>query len=83
MVRATEKVTEKAMTTERRIKITISPLGEATVDAIGFAGQGCKEATKVLEDALASGTEDMEVFHKPEWLETEHEDVVHETHTKW
>ncbi len=68
--------------TDRKIKIIISPLGEATVDAIGFAGQGCKEATKVLEDALAAGTEEMEVFHKPEWLETEHEDVVHETHTK-
>ena len=68
--------------TDRRIKITISPLGEATVDAMGFAGQGCKEATKVLEEALASSTEGMEVIHKPEWNETESEHVVHETHTK-
>ncbi len=68
---------------DRRIKITISPLGEATVDAIGFAGQGCKEATKALEEALAAGTEEMEVFHKPEWNETESEHVVHEIHTKW
>ena len=69
--------------TDRKIKITISPLGEATVDAMGFSGQGCKEATKVLEDALAGGTGEMEVIHKPEWHETEDENVIHETHTKW
>jgi len=69
--------------TDRRIKITISPLGEATVDAIGFAGESCKEATKALENALAGGIEDLEVIYKPEWNEIEDEHVVHETHTKW
>jgi hypothetical protein len=74
---------EKRMAmTDRKIKITISPLGEATFDAIGFSGQGCKEATKVLEDALASGDGEMEVIEKPEWSETESDHVVHETHTK-
>ena len=68
--------------TDPRIRITISPLGEATVDAIGFSGQGCKEATKVLEDALAAGTEEMAVIYKPSWHETEDESVIHETHTK-
>lgn len=34
------------------IIITISPKGEATVKTEGYAGAGCKEASRFLEKAL-------------------------------
>ena len=36
----------------KEIIINISPEGGASVDAIGFAGRGCTQATKDFEDAL-------------------------------
>lgn len=55
---------------ERRIKIKIDPLGRATVEAEGFAGCGCTDATKPIVEALAGGGK-VETVHKPEFFEAE------------
>jgi len=68
---------------DKKIKIVIDSLGNASVEAVGFHGQGCKDATKVIEEALARGSGDMEVTKHPEWHETEDENVVHEISTGW
>jgi hypothetical protein len=36
----------------RTIEITISPTGGTTIQTRGFAGSSCRDATKVLEQAL-------------------------------
>ena len=37
---------------KRTIEITVSPVGEISIDALGFKGSGCEQATKFLEEAL-------------------------------
>ncbi len=37
---------------DRELKITIDGDGHATIEAIGFHGVGCKDATRAFEDAL-------------------------------
>jgi hypothetical protein len=37
---------------KRTIEITVSPIGDIQIDAIGFKGSGCEQATKVFEEAL-------------------------------
>ena len=39
---------------KRTIEITLSPIGEVSIDAIGFKGSGCDQATKFLEEALGT-----------------------------
>jgi hypothetical protein len=39
----------------KTVEITIQPDGEVKVDAIGFAGVGCKKATTELIEVLAGG----------------------------
>lgn len=39
----------------KRIQVTIDPIGKATVEAIGFNGQGCVAATAGLEAVLGGG----------------------------
>ncbi len=36
----------------RKIHVRVSPIGEITVEADGFQGNGCEAATKAIEDAL-------------------------------
>ncbi len=36
----------------RIIEIIVSPIGDITIDAIGFKGPDCEKATKFLEEAL-------------------------------
>ena len=36
----------------KRIHVRVSPIGEITVEAEGFHGNGCEAATKAIEDAL-------------------------------
>ena len=36
----------------RQIKVDIGPDGAVTIDAVGFRGSDCEEATRFLEDAL-------------------------------
>jgi hypothetical protein len=50
---------------EKIVKITINPKGEASIEADGFKGSGCKDATKVFEaiyDKKLSYTEKPEMF---------------------
>lgn len=39
-----------------RILVKISPSGGITVEAEGFQGKGCTDATKAIEEALGSRT---------------------------
>ena len=49
---------------EKRIEILYGPNGEVVVEAVGFKGKGCKEATKFLEEALGKT---VDVKQKIEW----------------
>jgi hypothetical protein len=40
----------------RRILVKVSLTGEIRIEAEGFHGKGCTDATKALEDALGSRT---------------------------
>ena len=40
----------------RRILVKVSPTGEITVEAEGFKGKSCVDATKAIEEALGSRT---------------------------
>ncbi len=52
----------------RRILVRVSPTGEISVEAEGFRGKGCIDATKAIEDAL--GTRTARTL-KPEFLRQE------------
>ena len=36
----------------RTIEIIVSPIGEISIDAVGFKGPDCEKATRFLEEAL-------------------------------
>jgi hypothetical protein len=38
----------------KKIEILFGPNGEVEIEAFGFKGKGCKQATKFLEDALGT-----------------------------
>jgi hypothetical protein len=40
----------------RRVLVKVSPTGEITVEAEGFRGKGCIDATKAIEEALGTRT---------------------------
>lgn len=42
------------MKTSTRIDVWISPEGAITLDAIGYTGNTCEEATRFLEEALGT-----------------------------
>ena len=48
----------------RKIHVRVSPIGEITVEADGFQGNGCEAATKAIEDALGKPRERT---HKPDF----------------
>jgi hypothetical protein len=52
---------------KKTIEITISPIGEVLIDAVGFKGPDCDEATKFLEEAL--GVQAQKV-RKPEYQQS-------------
>ena len=54
----------------KQIAITISPVGKPKVEAIGFNGQGCEQATKGIEAALSGGNVQDRDF-KPEYTNTD------------
>ena len=63
---------------EKRIKVIIDPYGNAKIEAIGFNGVGCTEATSSLERALGGGTERS---FKDEYYTSGEEQA--ETHQTW
>jgi hypothetical protein len=56
---------------QKRVKVVISPLGVPTIEAIGFNGVGCTDATAPIERALAGGNGSVDRVLKPEWYSTE------------
>lgn len=52
----------------KKIHVTIDALGNPKIEAEGFTGGSCAEATKVIEQALASGGETTREL-KPEWYQ--------------
>jgi hypothetical protein len=40
------------MKAKRSIEVTVSPIGDITIDAVGFKGADCDKATRFLEEAL-------------------------------
>lgn len=38
----------------KTIEVTVSPIGDISIDAVGFKGSDCEHATKFLEDALGA-----------------------------
>jgi len=52
---------------KRSIEILIAPDGQLTIDAIGFKGADCEQATKFLEQALGVTAVKR---RKPEWHQT-------------
>jgi hypothetical protein len=36
----------------RTIEIIVSPIGKISIDAVGFKGPDCEQATRFLEEAL-------------------------------
>jgi hypothetical protein len=46
------------------IEIIVSPTGDITIDAIGFKGADCEQATKFLEEALGVAAQKQ---RKPEY----------------
>jgi hypothetical protein len=38
----------------RTIEITVSPTGEIRIEAVGFVGTSCQQATQALEQALGT-----------------------------
>lgn len=65
---------------DRSIKITINPIGKPTVEAIGFNGVGCADATAPIERALSGGQIDFTRELKPEW---NNEGEVEQQGVKW
>jgi hypothetical protein len=51
---------------KRTIEITVSPIGEVSIDALGFKGSGCEQATKFLEEALGVAAQKVK---KPEYVQ--------------
>ena len=52
---------------DKRIEILVKPDGKVKIEAIGYSGPACEEATKMIEDALGV-VEDRE--HKPEYWQS-------------
>lgn len=49
---------------EKLVEVMVGPNGEVKVEAHGFKGQGCKNATKFIEEALGKAKDTKE---KAEW----------------
>lgn len=50
--------------TKKRVEILFGPEGEVVIEAFGFKGKTCKEATKFLEDVLGK---EIDMKKKLEW----------------
>lgn len=49
---------------KRTIEITVSSTGDVFIDAVGFKGIGCEQATRFLEEALGATAKKVK---KPEY----------------
>ena len=48
----------------KTIEIIVTPIGDTSIDAVGFKGAGCEQATRFLEQALGANTRRVK---KPEY----------------
>ncbi len=64
------------MSAKKTITVTIDPLGNPKIEANGFQGQGCAEATAGLEKALAGGPGGVTREYKEEWSQTPQQNTV-------
>lgn len=67
---------ETYLMSDRKIKVTINPLGIPVIEAVGFNGVGCEAATANIEAALSSGDTASSKVIKDEW----HNDAGAEQH---
>lgn len=65
----------------RKVIVRIDPLGRPQIEAVGFNGIGCTEATQAIEAALA-GSGGVDRVIKPEWF-SHSETAEHEQETQW
>ena len=49
---------------KRSIEVTVSPIGDILIDAVGFKGADCEKATRFLEEALGAAGQKQK---KPEY----------------
>lgn len=68
---------------KKSITVKIDPMGNPEIEANGFNGQGCAEATKGLEEALAGGSGEFSREYKPEWNNPEDNTNQEEVHQSW
>ena len=54
----------------KTIEIIITPTGDVSIDAVGFKGNDCEQATKFLKQALGKTTRNV---NKPEY----YQQVIH------
>jgi hypothetical protein len=52
---------------KRSIEVVVSPIGDISIEAVGFKGAYCERATKFLEEALGVSTDRQ---RKPEYHQT-------------
>lgn len=60
---------------QKKITIKIDPVGRSTVDAEGFVGGTCTDATKALEEALGANPDLSERDLKSSYYEQEESNV--------
>lgn len=56
---------------ERRVLISVSPLGAVSIDAQGFTGNSCETATRAFEEVFVGNSSKS---HKPEYYESSETD---------
>jgi len=71
------------MDEQKRVKITIDAMGVPTVEAIGFNGMGCTDATSPIERALSGGNGNVDRVLKPEWNNMGNTDAQEQEHQRW
>lgn len=59
----------------KQIKVTIDPMGNPKVEALGFSGTSCEAATAPIEDALAGKPGAGDRTYKPEYSESNQTEV--------
>lgn len=60
------------MSEHRRVVVAVSPLGTVKIDAQGFVGNSCENATKAFEEVFAGNTSR---DYKPEYYEADEENT--------
>ena len=50
----------------KTIEITVSPTGDTSVEAMGFKGADCEQATRFIEEALGQNAK---ITKKPEYYQ--------------